>query len=105
MSDVVEGNEQYGKLLDDLTERAKHVGLYLQGGTVQCAPEELGVGSGQMIVIATFVLGERAFDTPVQDPQQARFDEDFRTIVLDAEEAAEAEEIANLRDLLRGDET
>lgn len=100
MSDAGEGNDRYTQLLSDVSDRAKQVGLYLETAILTKAPHD----PDAMVVVATFLIGDRAFQPAVQDPEQARFDESFRVLRLDAEEADSAAEIDALRRMLYGDD-
>jgi len=86
MPDVGDRNEQYDKLLEDMKARAEPLGLYMEAAVIQTAPPELGLREGTQLVLAHYLIGERAFRPAVQDPEQAAFDEQFRGIRMDAEE-------------------
>jgi hypothetical protein len=75
------------KMFADLDSRARKLGLYLDNGLVAPIPgEEEFEDPQRVMVLASFVIGDRAFSKVVQDPDQHGFDETFREMRLDAEE-------------------
>ena len=90
----MDDEEAVDRLVHKMAERAQHIGLYLDVAAVRTLEED----PSTVVVVGTYLVGERAFSTQVQDPEQHRFNEEFRGMRLEVEQ----EERQRLRDEIRG---
>lgn len=81
-------------VIEDVENKTRKIGLYYQGSSVGTdspetaqalqegkSPAELYATGGSMVVIASFIIGDMAFDTTIANPVQAEFDQAARSML------------------------
>lgn len=92
-------HEEFTAITEELTNKAKHLGLYVVGSTVATDNEDLvgddsdmldknpdvkkmiDNGEAQFALMVQFTIGDLAFDTRVQNPTQHETDMEFRRLM------------------------
>lgn len=94
-----EVQDEFERIVEDLKNQAKHLGLYLIGSTIATDSDELRgededmlvknpdikamieTGEAQFALMAQFTIGDLAFDARVQYPTQHEVDMEFRRVM------------------------
>lgn len=93
-------SSEFEAVVEDLTNKAKHIGLYVISSTVATDNEELvdgedgdtidhhpdikamiETGEATFALMVQFTIGDMAFDTRVQNPTQFEQDMEFRRMM------------------------
>lgn len=91
--------ERFGELDDDL----RQIGLYVEGGP-QIVPVPTPLGE-RMGLLVQFQIGKVAFSQRVQHPEDARFEDKFDVMAIEAQDDAFLDERQRIADALaRGED-
>lgn len=91
--------DEFTRIVEELTNKSKHIGLYLIGSTLATDSDELfgddddmldknpdvkemiDRGEASFAIMAQFTIGDIAFDARVQAPTQHEMDMEFRQMM------------------------
>jgi hypothetical protein len=93
-------NQKVEALLDNMTEGARHIGLYTQHAATMPAAETpfsdhldrhlRDDDSAQVAVTMVFMIGDRAYEDEIQNPEAAKFKREFDDMRPDTMEMFES---------------